>query len=415
MNIIVAHPFQQHSFKTAAAVKNNGYLYKYVTTVYLKKGSLTYWVSRILKGENLKRVSGRKSDLLLDSEVKLIGEWANLVLLLLQRIDKSKCIYNWWYWKTIDIFNNKLFKYIKKNNIDAIIVYDTVSSSLIKKIKESHLKIKVIIDMSAPNANYMKFIYEKEAENNNRYLNNDLNKYKNDYFFKKCIASKIELINADAFLVASNFTKKSLLWSEIPEEKIYKCQYGIYYGKKESCMKYKKIQKIVCSFLGKVCLEKGAFRLFNVINKLNRTDYEFHFYGAYDENSEYYKLFNRKCYFHGHIPHEQMLYELEKSDIIIFPSFADGFGFSVSEALARNNIALCSKNAGVSEVIREGINGYIFSPDDEDTLLNVLETMNFNEMRNMQNKAPDSIQEFTWENYEIQIRNAMTSIMKDYS
>ena len=90
MNIIVAHPFQQHSFKTANALKSEGNLFKYVTTVYLKKGTLTYFLAqKVLKGDNLKRVSGRKTEALDDIEVVTLSEWANLILLALQRINKK--------------------------------------------------------------------------------------------------------------------------------------------------------------------------------------------------------------------------------------------------------------------------------------------------------------------------------------
>lgn len=37
MKVIVAHPGQQHSYKTAVGLKEFNQLYKYITTVYMKK------------------------------------------------------------------------------------------------------------------------------------------------------------------------------------------------------------------------------------------------------------------------------------------------------------------------------------------------------------------------------------------
>lgn len=48
--VLVAHPLKQHSFQTAMALKEAGMLEKYITTVYVKDGSLTKNIT-IFKGE----------------------------------------------------------------------------------------------------------------------------------------------------------------------------------------------------------------------------------------------------------------------------------------------------------------------------------------------------------------------------
>ena len=45
MKIIVAHPGKQHSFRTAQALKQNGDLFMYITTIYDKPGSLTHFLN----------------------------------------------------------------------------------------------------------------------------------------------------------------------------------------------------------------------------------------------------------------------------------------------------------------------------------------------------------------------------------
>lgn len=91
--IIVAHPYQQHSFMTAAAIKKMGLLEKYVTSTYDKKNSLTNLAKKFLRGNNLKRASKRKCIYLEDSEVKQICELQNLFMLLLHRLDRKKIFY----------------------------------------------------------------------------------------------------------------------------------------------------------------------------------------------------------------------------------------------------------------------------------------------------------------------------------
>lgn len=413
MKVIVAHPFQQHSFKTAIAVKKNDSLYKYITTVYFKRGTWTYFLSRILKGDNLKRIFGRRSELLEEEDVIVIAEWANLILLLLQRIDKSHIIYNWWYWRVIDIFNSKLYDYIKNNDVDVVIVYDTVSASFIKKVKKNNLNIKVVVDMSAPNANYMYHIFENENKNLGLYDKKNHKEFKNSYFLGKCQAAKYEIKNADAFLVASDFTKKSLEWDNIKEKRVFKCIYGVSSNIKNDYLQYKHSRKIICVYMGTVNLQKGAYRLFEAIREIRRNDIEFHFYGYYDKNSDYYHEFSHSVFFHGHIPHSKMLKELEKSDIVIFPSFADGFGFSVTEGLVRNNIAICSTNAGVSELIVDKYNGFCYKPKNVKKLIKILNELQIDKLRIMQKIAPLSISEFTWTRYAQMLNKALENIIKE--
>ncbi|MEA1955093.1 MAG: glycosyltransferase [Campylobacterota bacterium] len=51
------------------------------------------------------------------------------------------------------------------------------------------------------------------------------------------------------------------------------------------------------------------------------------------------------------------------SDIFIFPSLYDQFGYVVFEALASGLPVVCSKNSGASSVIENGKNGFVIDPE----------------------------------------------------
>ncbi len=51
------------------------------------------------------------------------------------------------------------------------------------------------------------------------------------------------------------------------------------------------------------------------------------------------------------------------SDIFIFPSLYDQFGYVVLEALASRLPVVCSRNSGASTVIKNAVNGYIIDPN----------------------------------------------------
>ncbi len=408
--IIVAHPFQQHSFRTAAALKQKGLLYKYITTVYYKRGTLAFAVNSLLKKNDSERAKHRRSDLLEDSDVLVFSEFKSLILLLLQRIDKRDFLYDFWLKRTINSFNNKLFRYLKKEQIDAVVLYDTVSGKLAEKIKKSGIPTKIIIDMSAPDLSYMIDIIRKELPNVTMDTTNDQVSIERE--LKVYVEnSSLEKTYSDYFFVASDFTKQSLIKKGICNERIFKCVYGIdqYTTPLEKVENNKRLR---CVFVGRVCVAKGAYRLFDVINGLFEIA-DFHFYGGYSKESEYYHLFHDKVCFHGHIPHMQLIREICKADVLVFPSFADGFGLSVTEALSLGVVVICSSHAGVSELIQDGYNGFVYEPENEEKLSCLLRELatDTQKLVCMKKNAKESIVSNTWDKYYDEVNNAVNSII----
>ncbi|MDU1634494.1 MAG: sigma-70 family RNA polymerase sigma factor, partial [Bacteroides ovatus] len=90
-----------------------------------------------------------------------------LILLFLQRVDKKKYIYNLWDKIIVYLFNRKVAKYAIKNRVDAVIMYDTLGECTFKILKNKAPNINRILDMSAPNIEYMDYILKKEINSNN--------------------------------------------------------------------------------------------------------------------------------------------------------------------------------------------------------------------------------------------------------
>ena len=69
MDIIVAHEGKQHSFRTAEALLQKGYLFKYITTIYDKPFSLTRIVKYLLRGDAKKKCASHRDEALPDDMV----------------------------------------------------------------------------------------------------------------------------------------------------------------------------------------------------------------------------------------------------------------------------------------------------------------------------------------------------------
>jgi len=88
------------------------------------------------------------------------------------------------------------------------------------------------------------------------------------------------------------------------------------------------------------------------------------------------------------------------SDLFVFPTLGDTFGLVIIEALACGLPVICSSYAGAAEdLIREGINGYIFDPHDTKNLSVLLSTLLMDDklLQKLKSGASESIENFTIE------------------
>lgn len=85
------------------------------------------------------------------------------------------------------------------------------------------------------------------------------------------------------------------------------------------------------------------------------------------------------------------------ADVLVFPTLEDIWGMVVLEAMALGKPILCSKFAGVSEMIVEGENGYIFDPNQPTELAKLMSSFidNPDQIMTMGSKSEQLIAKYT--------------------
>jgi glycosyltransferase involved in cell wall biosynthesis len=68
--------------------------------------------------------------------------------------------------------------------------------------------------------------------------------------------------------------------------------------------------------------------------------------------------------FEGVLPSDQVLSRLRNADLLVLPSRWDGWGIVINEAFAVGIPVVVSNRCGASELVRDGINGYVFHSED---------------------------------------------------
>jgi glycosyltransferase involved in cell wall biosynthesis len=76
-----------------------------------------------------------------------------------------------------------------------------------------------------------------------------------------------------------------------------------------------------------------------------------------------YKL-NNRVFVEGVMPSHRILSRLGRADLLVLPSRWDGWGVVVNEAFAAGVPVVVSDRCGASELVFNGINGYVFRSED---------------------------------------------------
>lgn len=410
--IIVAHPGKQHSFKLASALKKEGVLFKYITTVYNKETSFFMKLTKkILGSDNLNRANKRRCEDLDDNEVKQFYEFSGLLLLFLLRIDRKRIIYNWYSRILSNKFGSMVAYFAIKNNVDAVILYDTNASACFKILKDKAPNIIRIMDVSAADRLYMKRIYEEEMKRNNKYSKElyDERKFlwENDLSFLK-----EETDYSQYFLVPSNFVKKSLEYNGVDNKKIRICPYGSNFNATSRKIARKDdILKIL--YVGSVKQMKGLSYLLEALDTINSGEVSLTIVGDYASNSLLVKEYKNKYNFIGKVGHEDVKKYLNSSDIFVFPSLGDGFGLSILEAMSYGLPVVCTTNTGASDVVVNGKNGFVVPTSDAQAIKEKIDWFcnNKDMIHIMGEEARKTALVYDWERYNKLINDAIKSIM----
>lgn len=407
--IIVAHPGKQHSYRMATAIKKSGCLFRYITTVYnkKKKSFLMSLANKVLRNDNKKRALNRQCKYLEDDDVLQFCEFRGFIETFLARYNRK--LYAKYRQKTADKFGKKVAKYAIKNNVDAVICYDTNSTACFEILKKHAPNIVRILECSAASAPFVKNLYEKELFLSK---NNSL-KFENLAFWnKKTIEDRQEEINlSNYFFVASNFVKRSLIYSGTDESKIKVIPYGANVHSDSVKNSVHKPLKFI--FVGNVNYNKGIPYLLRAISELQ--DCTLTIVGAYDKNAEYIKPYidNPKVTFVGSVIFDKVRYYYENADVFVIDSFAEGMAQVGIEAMACGLPIICSENSGVNDIVIDGVSGFVIPCGDLDALKEKMQWFidHNDKILQMGEFAKVTAEKYTWEEYEKRVSSALDDIL----
>lgn len=176
---------------------------------------------------------------------------------------------------------------------------------------------------------------------------------------------------ADYVIVLSNAAKKSLVDAGIDSEKIFVNQCGVDLKNFYPLVKQDKIFRII--YCGGVIPRKGLHYLVKAFSELKLPNAELcivgnRTYSFFVDFLSQYDLNNVK--FIDPVPQNELVNIYSQGSMFALPSVADGFGMVVPQAMACGLPAVVSENVGASDIITDGVDGFIVPIRDVETLKN---------------------------------------------
>lgn len=215
------------------------------------------------------------------------------------------------------------------------------------------------------------------------------------------IVSEWEL--SDIILVNSNYSKKCLVSEGVNENKIITvpliCEKTI----KEKTKKRGEFLNV--GFVGNINLIKG-FYLFFEVAKLLSDKMNFIAAGTNHFSQMFTQEAEKHIVFKGHLSKKEMDELYEELDILIFPTYCDGFGMVQLEAMSYGIPVIASVCCG--DVVQDGINGFLVNHNFNEIVekLLILDT-NRGMLQSQSNSAIRRVLDFSRAEYSKALSNAL--------
>lgn len=241
-------------------------------------------------------------------------------------------------------------------------------------------------------------------------------KYVQNYIFK--FYSKV--------ISVSDKTKSFLIEKRhLKENKVKVIYHGIDipYSENELCCNnqirdklYLKRDEFVIAYAGRITYAKGLEMLVDVFNELKNEfintkllligDGEIK--ELLEEKIRSYNLESR-CIITGFVNNINDYYEI--IDMFVLPSKSEGVPLTLLEAMYYGKISLCSNVGGIPEIIKNGINGFLFEKENSEELKQKIKYIitNFNDTQKISMKAKKTI----WDKFNLSknIKNIETEFL----
>jgi glycosyltransferase involved in cell wall biosynthesis len=218
-----------------------------------------------------------------------------------------------------------------------------------------------------------------------------------------------ESVDADVVIAASSFTRQSLVNAGVRGEKIHVVPYGVDGDIfRNDVGTPSGIPKVL--FVGQTTVRKGFQNLLETWKRIGNRGAELHIVSGATAvmagvNS------SGTVVWHGRLALADLVELMNRVDLLVLPSIAEGFGHVLLQSLSCGTPILCSDATAGPDLLSGWEDGFIFPSRDWDELASRLDywLSNVERLRRLRGAARDRAEGLPWHKFRREIRNACSA------
>jgi starch synthase len=220
-----------------------------------------------------------------------------------------------------------------------------------------------------------------------------------------------EISLADAIVVPSTAVARSLLDAGVEQEKINVIPFGSPHDYFQPQPKNDKTFRAL--FVGRIGARKGVHYLLQAWQKLNLTDAELLLVGMNEIGDRYLGQYEDYFRYIPSVPHATLNQYYSSASVFVFPSLVEGLALVLLEAMACGIPIITTENAGGSDIITDGVEGFIIPIRNVEAIQEKLEWCYSHpqELAEMGKAARKKAEELTWKLYRDRLSSLVLEVM----
>jgi starch synthase len=385
---LLAHPGTQHSFQLARELDRKLVLQSFYTGLAWRSGGLFDRLMLIASPRVSKRLANRKVKRLLHAKLHRRSRIEVSALWKLNRgMDEQEVMH-----RRNELFQRSISSEALRRS-DVVIGVDTASWILVERCRE--LGKPFVLDQSIGHPDAKQAVYDS--------MRSRFSQWNDSFEIRRPEVREAEIeeqASATMIVAASSFTKQTLVQNGVPPEKICVIPYGV------DCSRFVPITNAAPRpfrfvFLGTLTARKGIPLLLQAWRQFGLSGVELWLVGPVTPQVRALIPKLPGLQLLRAVPQIEVPALLRQCDVFVFPSYFEGFGLVVLEAMACGLPVITTTATAGPDIMTEGHDGFIIEPGNLDSLVS---KMNFclnnrHRVTEMGNNARATAQRFSWDAY----------------
>jgi glycosyltransferase involved in cell wall biosynthesis len=212
-----------------------------------------------------------------------------------------------------------------------------------------------------------------------------------------------ETTMASHYLVASSFTRETLVENGVARSSISVIPYGVDTARftPDARRRSGPSSKLELLFVGRINQRKGIKYLLEALRLLGRSDVRLTVCGRVVDGLELFRSFAGQVEVRPSVSPAELVAAYQSADMFVFPSVAEGFGLVLLEALACGLPILSTTRTATPDLIQDGVQGFIVEPRRPDLIAGRIDWAldHRKEVAEMGHSARVCAERFSWQRF----------------